>query len=267
VGLLLACLLFGGTVNSSVEAAPRARYNGKNHSTSVKKQVTNNGAGALGSPANEVVSDEAAVREALARRQAWNQSRTRSLEPAKVQDPPARQAEAGRADEPGRSASNEVTASHEPTAEQAPNEDLIREALRNRGTRYVWGGASRGGFDCSGFVCYLFKKMRGAQLPHSASGQSQLGKPVAREALQPGDLLFFSTYKPGISHVGIYIGQDRFIHAANSRQDVRIDTLGGGYYEHRFRWARRVSPAPMKFSPEVLKQVMGDASVLPDRQP
>jgi cell wall-associated NlpC family hydrolase len=143
-----------------------------------------------------------------------------------------------------------------------PNEDLIREALTNRGKPYVWGGASRSGWDCSAFVCYIFRKMRGLSLPHSASAQARLGVPVGRESLQPGDLVFFSTYRAGISHVGIYIGNNRFIHAANSRRDTRTDSLTG-YYANRYRGARRITRAPLKLSPEQLKELMENASELP----
>lgn len=142
------------------------------------------------------------------------------------------------------------------------NDDLIREALRNRGTPYVWGGASRGGFDCSGFVCYLFAKQRGLKLPHSASAQARVGTPVNRNELQPGDLVFFHTYRAGISHVGMYIGDNRFIHAANTRRDVRVDSLTG-YYANRLRSARRISPAPLRISPQDLKDFLKDASEPP----
>jgi cell wall-associated NlpC family hydrolase len=116
---------------------------------------------------------------------------------------------------------------------------LVREALQHRGTPYVWGGASRGGFDCSGFTRYLFLKQRGIQLPHSASAQARMGFPVPNGRLRGGDLLFFSTYRRGISHVGMYLGNGRFIHAANSRKDVRIDSLTG-YYARRLKGARRL---------------------------
>ena len=130
-------------------------------------------------------------------------------------------------------------------AAQSASDELIREALRNRGTRYVWGGASRGGFDCSGFVLYVYKKMLGIALPHSAAAQSRMGVPVAKEALQPGDLIFFSTYRASVSHVGIYLGDNRFIHAANRRTNVRVDALSG-YYASRYRGARRLSPTPVR---------------------
>lgn len=140
---------------------------------------------------------------------------------------------------------------------EAGNEDLIREALRNRGQPYVWGGASRGGFDCSGLIVYLFRKQRGMVLPHSASAQARLGTPVAFDALQPGDLVFFHTYKAGISHVGVYIGDNHFIHAANRRLDVRIDTLSG-YYAQRLRAARRLTSTPLRFTPKDLDEFLKD---------
>lgn len=117
---------------------------------------------------------------------------------------------------------------------------LVNEALRQRGSRYVWGGASRGGFDCSGLIRYVFQKKQGITLPHSASAQAMRGKPVPNSELKPGDLLFFSTYRRGISHVGIYIGGGKFVHAANRRRGVRVDPLTG-YYARRLRAARRLS--------------------------
>jgi len=148
-------------------------------------------------------------------------------------------------------------------ADKSTNEDLIREALRQRGKPYIWGGASRRGFDCSGFVCYIFKTMRGMNLPHSASAQARLGTYVSREQLQPGDAVFFSTYRASISHVGIYIGDNRFVHAANTRKDVRIDTLSSGYYQKRYRTARRLTPAPLRLTPEDLQRLMESSSELP----
>jgi hypothetical protein len=120
-----------------------------------------------------------------------------------------------------------------------PNRDVVTTALAARGIRYRWGGASRGGFDCSGFTRYLFGRLRGIVLPHSASRQARHGQKVARDDLQPGDLVFFRTYRRGISHVGVYIGGNRFVHAANRRKDVRVDELKG-YYARRYVTARRL---------------------------
>jgi peptidoglycan DL-endopeptidase CwlO len=152
-------------------------------------------------------------------------------------------------------------------ADAAESDDLIREALANRGRPYVWGGSSRGGFDCSGFVLYVFKKMRGINLPHSAAAQSRLGVPVARQDLQPGDLVFFTgTYRPGISHVGIYIGDNTIVHAASHKKNVRLDTLTG-YYDRRYYSARRILPKPLKFSSEDLQSMMMDSNVPPGDRP
>lgn len=116
---------------------------------------------------------------------------------------------------------------------------LVNEALRHRGTRYVWGGASRGGLDCSGLIRYVYKKRFGITLPHSASAQARMGKRIPNRQVKPGDLLFFSTYRRGISHVGIYIGNHKFVHAANRRKGVRVDRLTG-YYARRLKMARRL---------------------------
>lgn len=172
----------------------------------------------------------------------------------------ARSPAASRPDAPGKEPT--LLARRSPELESA-NDDIIREALSRRGTPYVWGGASRGGFDCSGFVCYVFAKQRGIKLPHSASAQARLGTPVATEELRAGDLVFFSTYRAGISHVGIYVGGGKFVHAANSQKGCRVDTLESGYYQRRYRGARRITGAPVKFSPTELRTIMQDQSEIP----
>lgn len=117
--------------------------------------------------------------------------------------------------------------------------DIVRTALAFRGTRYRRGGASRGGFDCSGFTRYVFAKY-GITLPHSSAAQAKIGKPVPKSELQPGDLVFFQTYRRGISHVGIYIGNGKFVHASTYRRGVTVDSLNSSYYASRYRGARRV---------------------------
>ncbi len=121
----------------------------------------------------------------------------------------------------------------------SPESKLIRTALACRGARYRRGGTSRGGFDCSGFTRYIFAKY-GVSLPHSSSAQSRIGTPVAKSDLSPGDLVFFQTYRRGISHVGIYIGSGQFVHAATRGRGVTTDSLNSGYYAQRYRGARRV---------------------------
>lgn len=120
-------------------------------------------------------------------------------------------------------------------------ESLVRTASRFQGVRYRWGGSSRSGFDCSGFTRYVFRQKAGIDLPHSASAQFRKGVPVSRDQLKPGDLVFFQTYRRGASHVGIYIGNGKFIHASSARGRVRIDSLNAGYYRQRYLGARRVT--------------------------
>lgn len=119
-------------------------------------------------------------------------------------------------------------------------ESIVRTASRFRGVRYRWGGSSRSGFDCSGFTRYVFRHKAGVELPHSASAQFRRGQPVSRSELKPGDLVFFQTYRRGASHVGIYIGNGKFIHASSAGGRVRVDSLNDGYYRRRYLGARRV---------------------------
>jgi cell wall-associated NlpC family hydrolase len=114
---------------------------------------------------------------------------------------------------------------------------LARTALGFRGTPYVWGGDSPRAFDCSGFTQYLYKKQYGISLPHNAKMQYGMGRAVSSDDLQVGDLVFFNTRGP-LTHVGMYIGDDRFVHAANPRRGVRVDNLAG-YYMKVFAGARR----------------------------
>lgn len=120
-------------------------------------------------------------------------------------------------------------------------ESIVRVASRFKGVRYRWGGSSRSGFDCSGFTRYVFRQRAGVELPHSASAQFRRGAPVSRNHLKPGDLVFFQTYRRGASHVGIYIGNGKFIHASSAGGRVRVDSLNDGYYRQRYVGARRLT--------------------------
>ncbi len=127
--------------------------------------------------------------------------------------------------------------------------NVIQAASAFRGTRYVMGGTSRSGFDCSGFVRYILSASGGVELPRTATEQYYNGAPISRAQLQPGDLVFFQgTYKRGISHVGIYAGEGKFIHAANAHKGVRTDSLGDSYYMSHYAGARRVLPAQMRMA-------------------
>ncbi len=120
---------------------------------------------------------------------------------------------------------------------------LAARGLDLRGVRYRWGGSSPSGFDCSGFVYYLLRDQFGLKnLPRRASEQYyNMGSPVDKEDLEVGDLVFFTTYKAGPSHVGVYIGDGNFVHASSAGGKVRVNSLSEGYYRRRFIGARRIT--------------------------
>ena len=117
---------------------------------------------------------------------------------------------------------------------------LVSRALSYRGARYRFGATGGGGaFDCSGFVQYLMRT-EGVSLSRTAADQFNGGRPVAREDLQAGDLVFFrNTYKHGISHVGMYVGDGSFVHAASQKRGVVVDPLDLPYYNAKYAGARR----------------------------
>ena len=119
---------------------------------------------------------------------------------------------------------------------------LLEDAKYFKGGRYVWGGTTPEGFDCSGYVQYLYKK-HNINLPRTAWAQSKKGEAVAIENLQKGDLLFFLTDKKRgipVTHVGIYMGDGNFIHAASKKKGIIISPLMHGHYAETFVSARRV---------------------------
>ena len=115
---------------------------------------------------------------------------------------------------------------------------LISDALQYVGVPYVFGGTSpEYGFDCSGFVQYVFA-LSGIDIPRTADYQFEIGTPVSKEDLIPGDLVFFETYAPGASHVGIYIGAGQFVHA--SERGVKVSQIDGDYYLDHFLCGKRI---------------------------
>jgi len=124
-------------------------------------------------------------------------------------------------------------------ADTLAGDDVADLAKRYVGCRYVWGGASPSGFDCTGFVMWVFSQF-GVSLPHDEAGQLASGPSVDADDLQPGDVLVFAnTYRRGLSHVGIYVGDGRFVHAADERHGVLVDDLWDEYWGPRFVGACR----------------------------
>ena len=117
---------------------------------------------------------------------------------------------------------------------------LSGTALSLRGAPYRNGGIDPAGFDCSGFVRYVYGQ-HGVPMPREVREQYRIGKTVDRDRLEPGDLVFFSTVAPGASHVGIMIGGDQFVHAPSEKGVVRVESLGAQYWASRFIGAKRVS--------------------------
>lgn len=115
---------------------------------------------------------------------------------------------------------------------------VARAAYQKLGAAYVWGAAGPSAFDCSGFVRYVYLQ-RGFDLPHSAAAQFQVGAPVSRDALIPGDLLFFG-FRGNISHVGIYVGNNQMVNAATPNTGVIISNISESYYATRWVGARRL---------------------------
>jgi cell wall-associated NlpC family hydrolase len=117
---------------------------------------------------------------------------------------------------------------------------LIATALTFQGTPYRNGGSDPSGFDCSGFVQWVFA-LHGTPLPREVRDQYRVGRGIDRDDVQPGDLVFFETVSRGASHVGIALGGGAFVHAPSSRGVVRVERYEGAYWSNRWVGARRLT--------------------------
>lgn len=128
-----------------------------------------------------------------------------------------------------------------PQEKQQTIRDILLNAISLTGVKYRYGGSSpTTGFDCSGFVRYIFRETADIALPHNARAISQVGKIISQDQLQPGDLVFYNTMRRAFSHVGIYLGNNRFIHAPSSGGGIHIANMGSAYWSERFNGARRI---------------------------
>ncbi len=120
-------------------------------------------------------------------------------------------------------------------------ETLINNAMQLIGVRYRWGGNTpQSGLDCSGFVRYVFNDTFGFLLPRKSAQMSKVGLEIGKDELRPGDLVFFNTMRHAFSHVGIYVGDNKFIHAPSKGKAIRVDDMTKVYWEKRYNGARRL---------------------------
>lgn len=125
--------------------------------------------------------------------------------------------------------------------------ELALNALGLIGIRYKFGGNTpENGLDCSGMVRYVFMQAWGTSLPRTAEEISRVGETVDRTNLQPGDLVFYNTLRRGFSHVGIYLGDNKFIHSPSSGGQIRIESMELSYWKSRFSGARRIADPQQK---------------------
>jgi cell wall-associated NlpC family hydrolase len=144
-----------------------------------------------------------------------------------------------------------VALSAQPPVQPAPSiahrserSEALLQALLALGLDYRYGGDSPvTGFDCSGLVAHVYLEAWNIRLPRDTGAQSKAGLPVSLAELQAGDLVFYDTLKRPYSHVGIYLGDGKFIHAPRSGAQVRIESLKSAYWTQRYNGARRIEPA------------------------
>jgi cell wall-associated NlpC family hydrolase len=138
--------------------------------------------------------------------------------------------------------------------------ELTSSALGLIGIRYKWGGTTpEAGLDCSGLVQFVFQQVTGVTLPRSTQELSRIGSTVTLNDLRPGDLVFFNTRRFAFSHVGIYLGDNRFIHAPRRGREVEVATIDRSYWQQHFNGARRL----LGVLPEMMPALIAEAAAAP----
>ena len=132
---------------------------------------------------------------------------------------------------------------------RADRSEALLQALLALGVDYRYGGAAPAtGFDCSGLVAHVYQQAWGIRLPHNTQAQSKTGVPITLAELEAGDLVFYNTLNRPYSHVGIYVGDGRFVHAPKSGARVRVESIKSAYWAQRFSGARRIEPGSAAYS-------------------
>ena len=161
--------------------------------------------------------------------------------------------------------SDVVSKPHHPHGYTPRATDIAMTAMSLIGTPYRYGGNSPlTGLDCSGFVKYVYKETLDTNLPRTAAEMSRVGQPVSQNDLQPGDLVFYNTMRRSNSHVGIYLGDGRFIHSPRTGQRVRINSMDESYWRGRFNGARRIIGGQGIDRAKALQQYSREADTSPD---
>ena len=141
---------------------------------------------------------------------------------------------------PRKSSSNAATSQNYPN-NPAQRQDIVMQAMAMLDRGYTYGGKKlHTGFDCSGLVTFVYKESAGIALKGTAAQMAAVSKPVEALEAHPGDLVFFNTLGASFSHVGIYIGGGKFVHAANERTGVKTERLSNGYWAKRFEGYRTI---------------------------
>lgn len=164
--------------------------------------------------------------------------KTTTVSTKKVIKVPQKQVEVAKSTKSSKNASISRGFSGGDTIASGSTSSIVQYAFKFLGKAYVYGATGPNAFDCSGFTSYVYRHF-GVSLPRTAAEQSRVGAAVSKGDLKPGDLLFFNT-RGGISHVGMYIGNGEFIHAANEDSGVTISDLSGSYYMRTYCGARRI---------------------------